>query len=162
MGVPDQERPVPELACLTVQYRDDRGRRRTVRVWADPGRGYRGDFRAFADAGGGREALVPPGEHWATADPVLAEDLAKRRIAALLARRQARRDGKPLEDPRLADYRETHLAEKATRRIKASTIARDRYSLDRVLAVLGPDLRLSALDVDRLRAFVRQRRAAGR
>src|SRR5205807_712151 len=45
-----------------VFYRDDRGRRRRVRVWADSDRGYRADFRAFADVGGEREALVPSGE----------------------------------------------------------------------------------------------------
>ncbi len=129
---------MPDLESLKVQYRDERGRRRKVRVWADAGRGYRGDFRGFADVGGGRAALAPPGEHWATGDPVLAEELAKRRIADLLDRRQARREGRPLEDPRLADFMETHLARKAKRpRIAASTVARDRLALRNLLTFSG-------------------------
>src|SRR5690349_16552857 len=100
---------MPNLESLTVRYRDDRGRARKLRVWADVGRGYRADFRAFADVGGGREALKAHGAAWATTDPVEAETLARRRVDDLLERRKARRDGRPLEDPRLADFIETHL-----------------------------------------------------
>src|SRR5205823_5890510 len=90
------EATVPVLETLTIRYRDDRGRARKLRAWADAGRGYRADFRAFADVGGGREALKAPGAPWATTDPVEAEALARRRIDDLLARRLARRDGRPL------------------------------------------------------------------
>ncbi len=145
-----------------VFYRDDRDRRRRVRVWADADRGYRADFRAFADAGGGREALVPPGEPWATGDPVVAQQLAQRRVKTLLARRQARRDGRVLEDPRLADFMETHLGRKEKRpRIAESTVARDRLGLENLLA-FAPEIRLSAIDVRHLCAYVRRRRADGR
>lgn len=151
-----------ELETLKVRYRDDRGRPRRLRVWADAGRGYRGDFRAFADVGGGREALKPPGAPWATTDPLEAETLAKRRVDDLLERRKARRDGRPLEDPRLADFVATHLARKAQRpRIAASTVARDRLGLENVLA-FDREIRLSAIDARHVCAYVRRRRADGR
>lgn len=143
-----------------VFYRDDRGRRRHVRVWADADRGYRADFRAFADVGGGREALVAPGEHWATGDQVLAQALAHRRLEILITRRQARRDGRVLEDPALMEYMELHLERKAARRAKASTVTRDRHALERVLEILGNDVRLSEITGPRLRSYVQERRRA--
>lgn len=167
---------MPEMETLKVRYRDERGRPRKLRVWADPGRGYRADFRAFADVGGGREALKPAGASWATTDPVEGEALAKRRIDDLLARRQARRDGRPLEDPRLADFAEAHLARKAARpRIAASTVARDRLGLTNLVtfsggkvetvdgqARLAGGIRLSAIDARHVCAYIRRRRSDGR
>jgi len=152
---------VPKLERLQVRYRD-RGQIRKVTVWADARRGYRADLRAFADVGGGREALKQPGAPWATTDALEAEQLAQRRIAELQERRKARREGRPLDDPRLADFAETHLARKAQRpRIAASTVARDRLALDNVLA-FDPDVRLSAIDTRSVAAFIRARRADGR
>ena len=146
-----------------VFYRDDRGRRRRIRIWGEPDRGYRGDFRAFADVDGGRDALVPAGENWATGDPVVAQQLAQDRIAHLLARREARRDGRVLEDPRLADFIETHLSRKEKRpRIAKSTIARDRLALANLLGFSGAEIRLSTIDARHLCAFIRRRRADGR
>lgn len=165
-----------EQPSFYLFYRDDRGRRRRVRVWADADRGYRGDFRAFADVGGGREALVPAGEHWATGDPVVAQQLTQHRVETLLARRQARRDGRVLEDPRLAEFIETHLARKEQRpRIAKSTVERDRLALTNLLVFSGGraeivdakprltgEIRLSTIDVRYLCAYIRRRREDGR
>jgi integrase len=146
-----------------IYYRDTRGtgRERQVRFWLAGDRGFRADFRAFADVQGGLEALIVPGERAATRDPVVAQRLAQERLDALVARREARRDGRVLEDPRLADYLDTHLTQKAERRITASTIDRDRLSLENLLAFAGAGVCLSGLDVRALRAFVRQRRGDG-
>src|SRR2546428_10327461 len=98
-----------------IYYRDTRGtgRERQVRFWLACDRGFRADFRAFADVQGGLEALIVPGDRAATRDPVVAQRLSQERLDALIARREARRDGLVLEDPRLADYLEAHLTQKA-------------------------------------------------
>src|SRR5205814_4039300 len=58
-------------------------------------------------------------------------------------------------------YVDTHLTQKAERRIATSTIARDRLSLENLLGFAGAGVCLSGLDVRLLRAFVRQRRGDG-
>src|SRR2546430_14561131 len=92
-----------------IYYRDTRGtgRHRRVRFWLAGDRGFRADFRAFAEVQGGLEALIVPGERAATRDPVVAQRLAQERLDALVARRDARRDGRVLDDVRLADYVDT-------------------------------------------------------
>ena len=119
------------------------------------------------------EALTPPGESWATGDPVVAQGLAQRRVETLLARRQAHRDGRPLEDPRLADFVQTYLtwkkllpgrtarAERGTPRIAEATLDRDRLCLENLVA-FEDDIRLSGVDDQHLRAYIRRRRADGR
>ena len=44
---------------------------------------YYAEFRDYADVGGGREALIPPGDKLATTDPVIAEKLAGDRLREL-------------------------------------------------------------------------------
>ena len=165
---------MPELETFAVRYRDDRGRPRKLTVRADGDRGFRGDFRSFSDVSGGREALKQPGAPWATTDALEAEQLAKRRIAELLAKRQARRDGRPLEDPLLVDYIETYLEWKATlpgrtasldrgaTKIATATLDRDRLCLANLAAFLGEETRLSAVTDAALSAYIRRRRADGR
>ncbi len=46
-----------------------------------------GDFRDYAEVGGGREALIPPGAPTATTDPVIAEVLVGHRLTELQERR---------------------------------------------------------------------------
>ena len=147
---------------VVLHYRDGSGsdRSRSVRVWRQADRGYRADFRAFADVGGGLEAVTARGERRATCDPVLAQQLAQARLDELLTQRQAKREGRVVADPLFADYATDHLAAKAGRRVKASTVARDRHSLDRVEDILGAELRLSGLTVPRLRWYVQERRRA--
>ena len=64
-------------------------RRRNGRIyWRERGgekRAY-GDFRDYRDVGGGREALIPPGEPQATFDSVVAEKLIADRLKELQER----------------------------------------------------------------------------
>ena len=62
-----------------------RRRARSRVYWRERGgicRAY-GEFRDYADLGGGQEALVVPGEKLATADPHAAEVLAAKRLEQL-------------------------------------------------------------------------------
>jgi hypothetical protein len=51
-------------------------------LYRKDGRWY-GDFRPYADVGGGQEALRPDGERYATKDHPVAKRLAKARLAEL-------------------------------------------------------------------------------
>lgn len=51
---------------------------------------YYGDFRDFADGGGGLEALIPPDEHRATGNADIAAKLANDRLVELKAKRENR------------------------------------------------------------------------
>ena len=57
-------------------------------VWRN-GRAY-GDFRAYEDVGGGREALAPPGKTWGTKDEELARVLFRERLEELQEKRSGR------------------------------------------------------------------------
>lgn len=76
---------------------------------------YYGDFRAYADVGGGREALVPPGGSRATTDPTVAAVVYGDRVKQLEeARRLVSLGLKPRGDEKtLADYAAEHLVRKA-------------------------------------------------
>jgi integrase len=60
-----------------------------TRVYWRNGRAY-GDFRAYADVGGGREALSEPAQTWGTTDPAIAEALFGKRLDELRAERRKR------------------------------------------------------------------------
>src|SRR5436309_10901419 len=83
--------------------------------WRDRGgtnRAY-ADLRDYADAGGGREALVAPGEKLATADETTAQVLLARRLEHLDAARRGRAlhgDAPPVT---LAEFARAHLVAKA-------------------------------------------------
>ena len=88
--------------------------RRKRLYWRDQGgttRAY-GDFRDFADVGGKREALIPPGAVRATSDPDIAHRLLADRLSELEERRRHRillgvpRQGK------LAEFAQYHLIQK--------------------------------------------------
>lgn len=64
-------------------------RRRKTRVYWRNGRAY-GDFRDYGDAGGSREALIPPGEKLATTDPDVADAVVGARLKELEAQRRRR------------------------------------------------------------------------
>lgn len=54
---------------------------------------YYGDFRDYADVGGGQEPLVPEGSRYATTDPTQATELAAARLEELEAQRVERPTG---------------------------------------------------------------------
>lgn len=57
-------------------------------VWRN-GRAY-GDFRSYADLGGGREALAEEGSTWGTTDKEIAQELFRRRLTELQEMRRGR------------------------------------------------------------------------
>jgi integrase len=120
-------------------------RKRTSRIyWRERGglrRAY-GDFRDYADVGGGQEALIAPGEHSATTDPDVASKLATDRVRHL----EELRRGKALLGvsyrATLSEYAAHYLEAKA----KAGTVSgkwleRAEMHLRSALAVLDPDNR---------------------
>lgn len=75
-----------------------------------------GQLRAYADLrnrGGGRSALIPPGETRATTDPEIAEHLLVQRMSSLLERRRAKVLFGLDPDADLADFADHHLRAKA-------------------------------------------------
>lgn len=87
-------------------------RKRGSRVYWRSGRAY-GDFRSHAEVGGGREALVPPGENLATRDRDIAEKLAADRLRELEQRRRNKHLLGIEETATLAEYGAYHLEKKA-------------------------------------------------
>lgn len=75
---------------------------------------YYGDFRAYADVGGGREALAEEGSTWGTTDEAIAQALFSRRLSELEDKRRgrvgAKRDRRSIE---LAVLVRDHLKKKA-------------------------------------------------
>jgi integrase len=92
-----------------------RSRTRSTIYWRNrggEGRAY-GDFRDYADVGGGREALILPGQKVATTDPVVAEKLAVDRLMLLEERRRSRALLGVERQVGLAEFAEYHLVQKA-------------------------------------------------
>lgn len=81
------------------------------RIFWRNGRAY-GDFRAYEDVGGGREALAPPGKTWGTKDEDEAAVLFRERLQELQAKR-AGRLGAARRTTTLAELVRDHLIRKA-------------------------------------------------
>lgn len=122
------------------------------RLYQKRGRWY-GDFRDYADVGGGQEALIPDGETTATKDESVAEQILARRLIELENRRQ----GDSQAGPTLESYMERHLEVKAGYR-RPATVKRDRTSLERVLEFFGQDTRLDEIGVAELTDYISHRR----
>jgi len=139
-------------------------RRKSPVYWRDragTARAY-GDFRGYADVGGGREALVPPGSSRATTDPDLAEDLAAKRLDQLRRLRKQRELLGLVELPTLARYASHHLVQKA----RAGRVTREHmkdleHRLSVAIKFLGADRTLASItvrDMDRYGAWLATRR----
>ncbi len=76
------------------------------------GRRAYADFRDFANSGGGREALIPPGESRATTDPIIAEKLVGDRLRELQERKRNRVLLGVERDAGLQEFASHHLVEK--------------------------------------------------
>ena len=76
------------------------------------GRAY-ADLRSYAEVGGGREALAPPGSTWGTTDPEIAEALFAARLAELEAKRKGQVGIRPRRTITLAKLVRDHLVMKA-------------------------------------------------
>jgi integrase len=130
-------------------------KRRKQRIyWRQRGGARRayGDFRDYADVGGGLQALIAPGEKLATTDPRTAEVLAARRLNELDALRSRRRAGVLHHLPKqvtLAAFAHEHLVKKA----EAGTVTprwleENRHFLDRAVLYFGAKRDLSSITVD--------------
>jgi len=117
-----------------------------------------GDFRSYADVGGGREALVPPGSSRATTNPELAEELAAKRFEELRRLRKRREQLGLTELPTLAQYAAHHLRQKA----RAGRVTREHmkdleHRLRVAVEFLGEDRTLASMtvrDIDRYGAWL--------
>lgn len=79
------------------------------------GRFY-GDFRAYADVGGGQEALVPEGERYATKDHRIAKRLGKGRLAELRRLRKAGHADRDDDLRKLGSFVDYRLEQEARRK----------------------------------------------
>lgn len=131
---------------------------------------YYGDLRAYADVGGGLEALKAPGASRATSNFAEAAALYAAREAfyrerraqvtagTLVAGEEATSSSAESAAPvRLGPFLRDHLAWKAARpHVRTGTIARDEKSAKVLLRCLG-NLPLSEVTPARLEAYVEQR-----
>jgi integrase len=125
-------------------------RRKRQRIYWRGGRAY-GDFRDYADVGGGQERLIVPGEKLATTNAEVAEVLMAQRLAEL-NRLRAQRQGRVVhglpKTIRLAAAVEGHLLAKAkAKNVTESWLAESRHFLARAVAFFGPDRELSDITV---------------
>ena len=137
--------------------------RRKRLYWRDQGgveRAY-GDFRDFADVGGKREALVPPGSARATSDPDIGHKLMAERLSELEERRRHRI---LLDVPRrggLAEFATYHLIQKAkSRRVTTEWVAQSEYQLQEAITFFGPERELGSIrtrDIQEYTNFLRER-----
>jgi integrase len=125
-------------------------RKRQSRTYLKRGR-YYGDFRDFADVGGGKEALTPSGHRHATQDPAVAAELVQARIAEL---ERLRKNGVWFTKPgvadapardltRLEDFADYHLEMKARNGMVTNRwLATAEHHLDTAVAFFGPRTKL--------------------
>lgn len=138
-----------------------RPRKRKGRVYTRKQSGgavrYYGDFRDFADVGGGQETLVAPGETYATTDPDVAQELAARRVRELEERRRSRTLLGIERQETLRDFVDHHLREE-----RGSGEVTDRHldEVEKRLAVaaefLGGDRFLDGLAVRDVQDLARE------
>jgi integrase len=89
-------------------------RKRQTRLYTKRGR-YYADFRDYADVGGGKEALIPAGERWATTDKQQARAIAKDRLGELDALRRAGGHDASVDLTRLGDFVDHFMVRRASR-----------------------------------------------
>ncbi len=133
-----------------------RGKRERL-YWRETGTAIRayGDFRDYADVGGGREALVPIGLNRATDDPVVAQDLVARRLQDLEARRRARvLQQMPRSTVLEAFAREHLIAKKKAGKCTDRWLASAELQLARAIARFGGMRDLSSITVADVRGWV--------
>lgn len=133
-------------------------RRKNGRI-ALRGRRWYGDFRDFADVGGGIESLKPPGQRYGTTDQDIAAKLAADRVAEL---EQRRRDkyilGREKEVQSLSEYAAHHLRAKARAgKVRDATIAVCEQQLRVFTEFIGADRPLESIataDIQRFDAYL--------
>lgn len=136
-------------------------KRRTSRLfWRERGGARRayGDFRDYADVGGGREALIVPGEKVATADPDAAERVAGARLKELEAKRRIRSlqgEDEQYAPATLASVAREHLIKKKqTGKFSDRYLGNVEHQLERARDYLGADRDLATVRVRDVTAWL--------
>jgi integrase len=113
------------------------------------------DFRDYSDAGGGREALIVPGDTRATTDKIIAEKLVGDRLKELQERRRNRVLTGIERDAELKEFAAHHLVERA----KGGQVT-DRWltmmerHLSEAVAYLGTDRQLTTIRTTDVQKYV--------
>jgi integrase len=132
---------------------------RTHIYWRDRGgvrRAY-ADLREYADVGGGREALLAPGEKLATADAATAQVLLARRIEHFDDLRRGRTLHGLAGQARLADFARQHLVAKAeSQKFTEEWLAATEKCLQRAVQFFGAERELSSITVADVRRWSAQ------
>lgn len=139
------------------------GRRRTQtekppesRVASGQARAY-GDFRDYAEYGGGIEALIVPGETSATTDPDIAEHLIQKRLEELKERKFRKVAFGIEETRRLKEYVADHLESKAkTEDVTERWLATVQNHLKAAIGHFGPDRKLSSIRTRHVRDWIEE------
>ncbi|MDQ3309472.1 MAG: hypothetical protein M3497_05040 [Gemmatimonadota bacterium] len=101
---------------------------------------YYGDFRDFADVGGGREALKVQGATLATEDPQVAEKLAGDRLSELQRARRTRGVHGLEAERTLEEFAAHHLVLKAkSHRFTAGWLGETEKRLGSAIAFFGAE-----------------------
>jgi integrase len=134
-------------------------RKRTSRIYTRSRGGaarYYGDFRDYADVGGGREPLVPKGAHSATTDRDVAQDIAAHRVRDLDARRRRKQIAGIANESTLGTFAVHHLEQKAIAGSVADHVleATELY-LQRALEYFGQDRELGSVSVADMQGWMR-------
>jgi integrase len=134
-------------------------KRRKGRLYLKGGR-YYGDFR---DLGGKLEALIPPGERYATTDHDIATALAVERVKELEAiKRGIALLGRGREEL-LGRYAQHHLEQKAKlHEATDNTIGIVQHHLERAVEFFGSGRPLTAIDVRAVQEWATWLRTQGR
>lgn len=129
-------------------------KRGTRIYWRERG-GARRAYADFRDLGGGREALVAPGEKVATTDPDVAGKLAADRLAAIEAGRRSRALLGVRDDVSLEAFVRAHLLAKAKAgRVTDRWLSMSERQLQRAIAHFGADRSLAAIGVGDVRGWL--------
>jgi integrase len=136
--------------------------RKTRIYWRERGgerRAY-ADFRDFADVGGRREALIPPGGSRATDDPVVAEALVGERLKTLQNRRRNKGLGLTArESGSLGEFAQYHLEEKAEEgRVEETWIARAELHLETAVEFFGVERDVASIGPSDIKAYLKHLR----
>jgi integrase len=134
-------------------------RKRITRIYTRSRGGavrYYGDFRDYADVGGGREPLVPRGGRVATSDRDVAQDIAAQRVRQLDALRRKKQITGVGKESGLAAFAALHLDMKAEAgKVETSSIEMMELHLRSAVAFFGQDRELDAIGVDDVQSWAR-------
>ncbi|HEV2131994.1 MAG TPA: site-specific integrase [Longimicrobiaceae bacterium] len=116
-----------------------------------------GMLRYYADLrsiGGGREALIPPGETLATTDPTIAHTLLSRRVVELEAGRRSKHILGISREETLRSFVAHHLIKKAKAgKVTADWLAQTQKKLERAIEHFGTDRPLDSIGVSDVQRY---------